>query len=89
MLGHVEVVVKGPHDAIRQMPRHGMGASPTPLWFAPETGVTPGVGTYEARWYGTTPRRKRYEIARSRFTARESVAHAVKQASTNLAGALE
>jgi hypothetical protein len=68
-LGHVEAVVRLPSGAFLRMAQHGMGGDSHNLWFH-ATGSTapPPPGTYEVRWYGTTARRKRYEITRSRFT---------------------
>jgi hypothetical protein len=68
-LGHVEAVVRPPNGRIRQMPQEGMGGDAgTTLWFAPALEAGPFTpGPYEVRWYGTTARRRRYEIARSKF----------------------
>jgi hypothetical protein len=70
-LGHVEAVARLPNGEFRRMPQHGMGGSPTTLWFAPDGGTgPPTAGAYEVRWYGTTARRKQFEIARSKSTVR-------------------
>ncbi len=67
-LGHVEAVVRLPSGRIRQMSQEGMGDAGTTLWFAPALKAGPLTpGTYEVRWYGTTARRRRYEIARSKY----------------------
>jgi hypothetical protein len=68
-LGHVEAVVRLPSGALLRTAHRGMGGDAHSLWIL-ATGNTsaPPPGTYEVRWYGTTVRRKRYEITRSRFT---------------------
>jgi hypothetical protein len=68
-LGHVEAVVRLPSGVFQRMAQHGMGAGPHTLTFqVAANSMAPPPGTYEVRWYGTTARRKRYEIARSRYT---------------------
>lgn len=70
--GHVEAIMRLPNGGYRRVPRHGIGEAEDGhrLWFSPGSlgGWTSGV--YEVRWYGTTRHRKRFEIARSRFTLR-------------------
>jgi hypothetical protein len=71
LLGHVEAIVKLPSGNYYTMAQDGMGPTGDGLWFwvpAPNgLGGPPAPGNYEVRWYGTTPKRKQYEITRSRF----------------------
>jgi hypothetical protein len=69
-LGNVEAVVRRPPAGdYYWMPNHGLGDGGTNLWIHP-TGTLHGDlprGKWEIRWYGTTPRRRRFEIARSKY----------------------
>lgn len=69
-LGYVEAVVRQPSGAYRGMISPGFRESAHSLAFSATGGVAapPPPGTYEVRWYGTTRRRRQYEIARSTFT---------------------
>ena len=68
-LGHVEAVARLPNGEYRWMVRPGFGEGPHNLWFfVTGTFAPPPPGTYEVRWYGTTGRRKQYEITRATST---------------------
>jgi len=71
-LGYVDAVLRPPGGEHRWMPQHGMGNGESGWWFhaANPSGPIP-LGTYEVRWYGTTRRHRRFEIARSKNTVRE------------------
>lgn len=75
-LGYVDAVVRLPSGEFRLMPQHGMGPlrktrnTANGLWFPPVGlmhGPIPG-GKYAVRWYGTTTRRKRFEVAPGEHT---------------------
>jgi hypothetical protein len=68
VLGDVEAVLRSPRDEYRRMPHHGMRGDSHILGFSPGSLIGWERGTYEVRWYGTTGRRTRYEIARSKYT---------------------
>jgi hypothetical protein len=80
-LGYVDAVVRLPTGEWRRMPQNGLGPiyvtpgpnSPTNGWYFQPVGSPSGPfppGGYEVRWYGTTARGWRFEIARSRHTVR-------------------
>jgi hypothetical protein len=66
-LGDVEAVLRSPRGEYRRMPNRGMGGGSHVLGFSPGGLIGWEGGVYEVRWYGTTSRRRRYEIARSKY----------------------
>lgn len=66
-LGDVEAVLRSPRGGYRRMPHRGMGGDSHILGFSPGGLIGWERGVYEVRWYGTTTRRRRYEIARSKY----------------------
>jgi hypothetical protein len=66
-LGDIEAVLRSPRDEYRRMPHRGMGGDAHVMGFSPGGLVGWERGIYEVRWYGTTSRRRRYEIARSKY----------------------
>lgn len=71
-LGDLAAVVRLPSGRHCGMPSHGLGGDDYWRWFDLPLGAELPPGTYEARWYGTTGRRRRYEIARDRHTLVET-----------------
>jgi hypothetical protein len=65
-LGDVEAILRSPRREYRKMPHRGMGGDSHVLGFSPGGLIGWERGVYEVRWYGTTSRRRRYEIARSK-----------------------
>lgn len=80
-LGYVDAVVRLPSGEYRLMPQHGMGplggmrSTDSGWWFPPAGSVHEPIapGEYEVRWYGTTARRRRFEIARSKHTVETKI----------------
>jgi hypothetical protein len=66
-LGDVEAVLRSPRGEYRRMPHRGMSGDSHVLGFSPGGLIGWEHGVYEVRWYGTTTRRRRYEIARSTY----------------------
>jgi hypothetical protein len=66
-LGDVEAALRSPRGEYRRMPHRGMRGDSHSLGFSPGSLIGWERGVYEIRWYGTTERRRRYEIARSKY----------------------
>jgi hypothetical protein len=66
-LGDVEAVLRSPRGDYRRMPHLGMRGDSHNLGFSPGSLIGWERGVYEVRWYGTTGRRRRYELARSKY----------------------
>jgi hypothetical protein len=62
-LGHVQAIMREPDARYSHRGQPGMGGGDFGLAFILDDIQT---GVYEVRWYGTTARRRQYEIARSR-----------------------
>ena len=66
-LGDVEAVLRSPRGEYRKIPHHGMRGDSNSLGFSPGSLIGWERGVYEVRWYGTTGRRRRYELARAKY----------------------
>jgi len=69
-LGHVEAELHRPDAPPMRIPYNLISPSTDALWFmaVPDKWHPPPPGTYEARWYGSSGKRKRWEVARAKRT---------------------